>query len=123
MTPILALIEQYSFYHKILDENPNKVPMRNSAKPQPRCKHFMKEQNRNGGSYTYTEETTQDVYVENPNKEKTTGAHRLQLSLYEKGGTTGDSEATTSSSISSPTSSYNRYNFLSLFISHTLYNV
>ena len=38
----------------------------NSARPQPRLKHLMKEQKRNGGSYTYTEETTQDVYVENP---------------------------------------------------------
>ena len=33
-------------------------------------------------------------------------ARRLQLSLYEKGGTTGDLEATTSCSISSPTGGF-----------------
>ena len=63
-----------------------------------------------------TKESTQDVYVENPEWEKTTGAHRLQLSLYENSTIRG-SEATTSSSVSSPGGGYNR---VSLCISLSL---
>ena len=35
---------------------------------------------------TQTIERTHDVYVENPNREKTMAAHRLQLSLWEEKG-------------------------------------
>ena len=83
---------------------------RNVARPQPSLESQKWEWTR---AYT---KITQDVYVENPNREKPREPTDSKLSLYKKG-KIRDSEAMTSSSVSSPTGGYNK---VSLCISHTL---
>ena len=64
-----------------------------------------------GGKYTYTrtnfkQESTQDVNVEKPEREKPREPTDSKLSLYEKN-TTRNIEATTSCSQSLPSDNYN----------------
>ena len=75
--------------------------------------------------HNQTIESTHDVYVENPNREKPQEPTDSELSLYEKG-TIRDSEATTSSSVSSLGGGYNRVSLcvsLSLSLTLTLYTI
>ena len=68
---------------------------------------------------TQQNENAQDVNVENPNMEKTTAAHRLQ-DVTMRGIQRWGTKTTISSSLASPTGSYNRGN--NLFLSLTLSN-